>query len=122
MMKNDYQWRTGRYCVFKNFVHLVFTTKYRKGVFTKEMLEIMEVAVKDSCKKMGGELLEFGGEGDHVHLYSLVFCLFPTTFANRLPQPIPLPIIRSHGFRRAYWYYSVVRLLTEHRSPLRFRL
>jgi putative transposase len=69
MMKNDYQWRTGRYCVFKNFVHLVFTTKYRKGVFTKEMLEIMEVAVKDSCKKMGGELLEFGGEGDHVHLF-----------------------------------------------------
>jgi hypothetical protein len=47
---------------------------------------------------------------------------YPTTFANRLPQPIPLPIIRSRGFHRASWYYSVVRLLTEHRSPLRFRL
>src|SRR5512137_2262078 len=41
------------------------------------------------------------GTAPPLHLYSLVFFLFPTTFANRLPQPIPLPIIRSRGFHRA---------------------
>src|SRR4030043_1065465 len=35
------------------------------------------------------------------HLYSLASSLFPTPFADRLPQPTPLPITRSHGFPRA---------------------
>ncbi len=34
-----YEWRTGKSCVFKNNVHLVFVTKYRRNVFTKEMLD-----------------------------------------------------------------------------------
>ncbi|CAB3395461.1 transposase [Kyrpidia spormannii] len=31
--------RTGRHCVYNLHVHLVFVTKYRRGVFTKEILE-----------------------------------------------------------------------------------
>ncbi len=46
-MISNYNCRGGRYCVFKNFVHLIFVTKYRKGEFTKEILpkkkEIFEV-------------------------------------------------------------------------------
>ncbi|TMP41268.1 transposase, partial [Pseudoalteromonas sp. S1650] len=34
-----YEWRTGRSCLFKNNAHLVFVTKYRRDVFTKEMLD-----------------------------------------------------------------------------------
>ena len=67
-----YDWRTGRYCVFKNFVHLVFVTKYRKNVFTPPMLDTMKVAAKESCLNMGGELIEFGGEDDHIHLMVVV--------------------------------------------------
>lgn len=63
-----YSWRTGRYCVFKNFVHLVFVTKYRRGVFTEEMLSEMQTILAETCTQMQGELLEFGGEDDHVHL------------------------------------------------------
>ena len=55
-----YEWRTGRSCLFKNNVHLVFVTKYRRSVFTKEIIE-------ETCKQMDCELLEFGGEHDHVH-------------------------------------------------------
>ena len=68
MVENNYKWRSSRYCVFKNFVHLVFVTKYRKGVFTEEMLDVMDGVLSMACKKMGGDLLEFGGEEDHVHL------------------------------------------------------
>ena len=65
---NDYKWRTGRYCVFKNYVHLVFVTKYRRGVFTKKMITLLEETLKETAVQMDCELLEFGGEDDHVHL------------------------------------------------------
>lgn len=64
----NYKWRTGRYCVFKNFVHLVFVPKYRKNVFSDQMLDELNKSIAVSCTKMGGELLEFGGENDHIHM------------------------------------------------------
>ena len=63
-----YSWRTGRSCLFKNHVHLVFVTKYRRGVFTKEMLERTGVIIAETCGQMDCELLEFGGEHDHIHM------------------------------------------------------
>lgn len=62
------QWRTGRSCVFKNNVHLVFVTKYRRNVFTSDMLDRMRLLMLETCKQMAVELIEFGGEDDHVHL------------------------------------------------------
>lgn len=35
-------WRTGRSCVFKNNVHLVFITKYRRNVFNKKPLNHLD--------------------------------------------------------------------------------
>ena len=63
-----YQWRTGRSCVYKNIVHLVFVTKYRRGVFTLEMLDRLKSLFTETCQQMDCELIEFGGEEDHVHL------------------------------------------------------
>jgi putative transposase len=67
-MVEIFAWRTGRSCIFKNFIHLVFVTKYRRDVFTKEMLLDMKEIFNETCKQMNSELLEFGGEDDHVHL------------------------------------------------------
>lgn len=64
----NFPWRTGRSCVFKNYVHLVFTTKYRRGVFTVEMLSRLRLLFSETCEQMDCELIEFGGEDDHVHL------------------------------------------------------
>ena len=66
MDKND-EWRTGRHCVFKNFVHLVFVPKYRKKVFSKAMLDRLSELFTETCLQMDCELLEFNGEIDHVH-------------------------------------------------------
>ena len=60
--------RTGRSCVFLMHVHLVFVTKYRKKVFTKEILEEIKSIFSHICKNFESELIEFDGEGDHVHL------------------------------------------------------
>lgn len=63
-----YEWRTGRSCVYKNNVHLVFVTKYRRDVFTLEMLDTLKTICHETCEQMQCELLEFGGEHDHVHM------------------------------------------------------
>lgn len=49
-------------------VHLVFVTKYRRGVFTDEMLTFCEQVMRDVCADFESELAEFNGETDHVHL------------------------------------------------------
>lgn len=49
-------------------VHLVFVAKYRKGVFTKEILESMNTLFGDICRDFDARLIEFNGEMDHVHL------------------------------------------------------
>ena len=48
--------------------HLVFVTKYRRGVFTKEILDDMCPMFASVCTDFEAELVEFDGEDDHVHL------------------------------------------------------
>jgi len=49
-------------------VHLVFVAKYRRNVFTKNILEHLNNIFYNICKDFGAELVEFEGERDHVHL------------------------------------------------------
>jgi putative transposase len=49
-------------------VHLVFVTKYRRKVFTKQILEELGTIFTNICTDFEAHLVEFEGEGDHVHL------------------------------------------------------
>jgi putative transposase len=49
-------------------VHLVFVTKYRRGVLNEEMLMVCEDTMRKVCEDFEAELREFNGEDDHVHL------------------------------------------------------
>lgn len=49
-------------------VHLVFVTKYRREVFTKEILDDLRPIFASVCTNSEAELIEFDGEDDHVHL------------------------------------------------------
>ena len=60
--------RRGRSVVYSLNVHLVFVTKYRRGVITDRVREHLQATCADVCRKMGAELREFDGEDDHVHL------------------------------------------------------
>ena len=48
--------------------HLVFVTKYRRGVFTKAVLDDLREIFAGVCADFEAELVEFDGEDDHVHL------------------------------------------------------
>lgn len=82
-MKNDYISK-GR-SVSDMKAHLVLTSKYRKKVFTAEMLKRLGEIVEDLCQKWDCKLVEFNGEEDHIHL---LFQYFPqmelTKFVNNL--------------------------------------
>jgi putative transposase len=100
-----YAWRTGRSCVFKNHVHLVFVTKYRRDVFTAEMLGRLRSILAETCAQMDCELLEFGGEDDHVHcLVSVHPKLAVSTLVAKLKGK------SSYMLRKAFWP-SIKRML-----------
>jgi putative transposase len=67
-MQDYHEWRTGRHAVFELYIHLVFTTKYRRKVFTDPMLKRLEIIMREKCTEMEAELIEFNGETEHVHL------------------------------------------------------
>jgi putative transposase len=100
-MKNkdkEFEWRTGRKCQFKIFLHLVFTTKYRRNVISSEMLTRMQDIFAKTLVQMRGELIEFGGEDDHVHsLVSIPPQLCISSLVGKLKGK------SSYHIRREFW-------------------
>jgi putative transposase len=60
--------RRGRHVTYDLHAHLVFVTKYRRGVFDDAMLKRCEEIMREVCGSFEVELREFNGEADHVHL------------------------------------------------------
>ena len=67
-MEKNNDIRHGRHCVFRMHVHLVFVTKYRRGVFTAEIIDDLRGIFLGVCRDFESELVECDGEHDHVHL------------------------------------------------------
>ena len=64
----DTEYRRGRSVVFALHVHLVFVTKYRRGVFTDRVHVVLKDAFLGVCAEFDAVLKEVNGEDDHVHL------------------------------------------------------
>lgn len=103
------EWRTGRSCLFKNNVHLVFVTKYRRGVFTKAMLVRAKEIMEETCKQMDCELLEFGGEDDHLHL---MISVHPKVAVSNLVSKLKGK--SSYVLKREYWEQIKTMLWGKH--------
>ena len=108
-MSKDYEWRTGRHCVFRNHMHLVFVTKYRRSVFTDAMLERLNAVYAETMEQMEGTLMEFGGEDDHVHL--LVSCHPKTAVSNLVGK---LKGKSSYILRNEFWSEISTKLWGDH--------
>lgn len=67
-MKKETDLRRDRHVVFNLHVHLVFVAKYRRKMFTKEILDDMRQIFESVCTDFEAQLVEFDGENDHVHL------------------------------------------------------
>jgi putative transposase len=67
-MRQDDGYRRGRQVVSALNVHLVFVTKYQRGVLTGEHLATLREVFASVCADFGAELVEMHGSDDHVHL------------------------------------------------------
>jgi putative transposase len=67
-MRQQDEYRRGRHVVSALNVHLVFVTKYRRGVLTGEHLDTLREVFANVCTDFGATLVELDGEDDHVHL------------------------------------------------------
>jgi len=67
-METSSDFRHGRHCITNIHIHLVFVTKYRKCVFTPEILSTMKSVFSKICEDFEAVLVESDGERDHVHL------------------------------------------------------
>ena len=82
-----------RHSVSALHAHLVLVTKYRRPVFTDEMLTFAENTMRTVCSDLDVELVEFNGETDHVHL----LVAYPPTRAistliQHLKEPTAHPV------------------------------
>jgi putative transposase len=113
MMKENV-FRRGRHCLTQLHVHLVFVTKYRRGVFNEAILEDLKRIFKSVCEDFECELKECNGEDDHVHL----LVEYPTKVSiarlvnslkgvsSRLIRQANHPSIRSKLWGGALWSSS----------------
>ena len=56
------------HCVYALHYHLVLVTKYRRKCISAPMLTALRSIAAARSEGWGGELMEFNGEPDHVHL------------------------------------------------------
>jgi len=62
------EYRRGTHSVFRLHVHVVWCTKYRKGVLRGEVGERLRELAKQTCADMGVEILSGVVARDHVHI------------------------------------------------------
>ncbi len=113
-MSQNVKFRKQFHCVYALNYHLVIVTKYRRKCITKPILERLREIAAQRCTDWGGELIEFNGEADHVHmLMALPPSLDLSKFVNNLKTTSSRLIRRdfsdqlSHVYRKpVFWSRS----------------
>ena len=105
---------SNRHSVFSLKYHLVVITKYRHECITPEILEELEKIYTRLLNDKGCEVLEFGGEDDHIHvlfetppqvqLSKLVNTL--KTVSSRLIKKDYEEHLKKYYWKSAFWSRS----------------
>ena len=100
------QHKSHYHCVYNLKYHLVLVTKYRKKCFTKAMLVRLEEILRTLCDKWEVELVEFGGESDHIHIMlDMHPNIMPSKLVNNL-KTVSSRLMRkefSEHLAKFYW-------------------
>ncbi len=79
-------------------VRLVFVTKYRRDVFTKEIIDDLRLTIASVCADFESALVEFDDEDDHVHLLvNYPPKVFVSNLVNSL-KGVPSRMIRKKNY------------------------
>jgi putative transposase len=98
--------RSHFHCVYNLNFHLVLVTKYRRKCFTKEILEKLRIYTIELLSKWDCQLLEFGGEADHIHLLISTHPALNLSIMIGNLKTVTSRLIRkeySDHFKKFYW-------------------
>lgn len=97
------------HCTYSINYHLVMVTKYRKECIMPEMLEKLKEISARILTTWEGELLEFNGEADHIHLLiSIPPKVAPSNLVNNLKTVTARLIRKEFSEHLAKVYYKPV--------------
>lgn len=100
------------HCVYNLKYHLVLVTKYRRPCLNQAILQDLEAICQSNCQQWEIELLEFGGEADHIHLLLAMHPnITPSKFINNL-KTVSSRLIRKAFSEHLAQYYSKPGLWT----------
>ena len=89
--------------------HLVLVCKYRNQVFDDDMLNRCREIMRSTLLRWRCELLEFGGESDHVHLVFRAHpALNPSGLVNNLKTVSSRLLRKEFSERVANFYWKPV--------------
>ena len=108
------------HAVFSLRLHMVFVTKYRRKVLTVNMCRYLKKTFAGILARWRCQLLEFGGEDDHVHLLveihpainlSILINNLKSASSKRVRNKFPLRIAKFYWkpyfWNRAYYVGSI---------------
>ena len=95
--------------VYRLSYHLVLVSKYRREILTAAMLSNLKGITSRLCESWGGELIDFAGEADHVHiLFEGHPSMEPAKFVNNLKTVTSRLLRRDYGEHLARFYRKPV--------------
>lgn len=87
-----------------NYIHLVFSTKYREPLIAPEVEEALYKYITGICKNYECTLLQIGGMPDHVHLlFVLSKKVALVTFVTELKKSSSKWIKSQGSYPDFYW-------------------
>lgn len=99
--------QTSAHAVYNLKLHIVFVTKYRRKTLTPELLAYLEIVFGQVLAAWRCELLEFGGEPDHVHLLvSIHPALDISVLINNLKTASARRARRQFAEHLAHYYWK----------------
>ena len=96
-MTSSTKLKTRSNSAFRLIYHLVLVTKFRKKALTGEILDRLEKIFMLTLNKWDCEMIEFGGENDHIHI---LFEAIPSVDLSKLVNN--LKTVSSRLIRRDY--------------------
>ena len=109
-MKRSNELRHGRTCVFAMHVHLVFVAKYRRRVFTQQVMRELKLIFSRVCRDFEATLVECDGEKDHVHLLVNYPPKVPVSKLVNSLKGVSSRLLRNKGYpsiQQALWGKSL---------------
>ena len=102
------EYHTKKHCKYMIKLHIIFVTKYRKGLLTGEIDDNIKQIIYDISKKEDSLFSIESMETDQDHVHMLVDVdpsVSATSIVSRIKQMSTIEIWKKHGeeLKKSYW-------------------